>query len=59
MTRSRTRWTASASAREVARTAAARDYRWSSIVLGIVRSAPFQMKKAPAPEAPQVAAAAR
>ena len=32
--------------REVAREAA-RDYRWSSIVLGIVRSAPFQMKKAP------------
>ena len=30
---------------------AARDYRWSSIVLGIVRSAPFQMKKAPAPRA--------
>jgi hypothetical protein len=45
--------------REVARTAAARNYRWSSIVLGIVRSAPFQMKKAPAPEAPQVAVAAR
>jgi mono/diheme cytochrome c family protein len=45
--------------REVARTAAARDYRWSSIVLGIVRSAPFQMKKAPAPEAPQAAAVAR
>jgi cytochrome c551/c552 len=36
--------------REVARNAAARDYRWSSIVLGIVRSAPFQMKKAPAPD---------
>ena len=32
--------------REVAREAG-RDYRWSSIVLGIVRSAPFQMKKAP------------
>jgi hypothetical protein len=35
--------------REVAGKAAARDYRWSAIVLGIVRSAPFQMKKAPAP----------
>jgi hypothetical protein len=35
--------------RKVAREAAARDYRWSAIVLGIVRSAPFQMKKAPAP----------
>jgi hypothetical protein len=33
--------------RNVAREAAARDYRWSAIVLGIVRSAPFQMKKAP------------
>ena len=31
--------------RKVARDAAARDYRWSAIVLGIVRSAPFQMKK--------------
>jgi hypothetical protein len=44
--------------REVARKAAARDYRWSAIVLGIVRSAPFQMKKAPAPDAPQAAAVA-
>ena len=44
--------------REVARKAAARDYRWSAIVLGIVRSAPFQMKKAPAPDAPQVATVA-
>ena len=33
--------------RKVAREAAAGDYRWSAIVLGIVRSAPFQMKKAP------------
>jgi hypothetical protein len=32
--------------RKVAREAAARDYRWSAIVLGIVRGAPFQMKKA-------------
>ena len=31
--------------REIARKAAASDYRWSAIVLGIVRSAPFQMKK--------------
>ena len=37
--------------RQVARTAAARDYRWSAIVLGVVRSAPFQMKKASAPVA--------
>jgi hypothetical protein len=44
--------------RKVARDAAARDYRWSAIVIGIVRSAPFQMKKAPAPEAQQVATVA-
>jgi hypothetical protein len=31
--------------RQVARQAAASDYRWSAIVLNIVRSAPFQMKK--------------
>ena len=36
--------------RKVAREAAARDYRWSAIVLGIVRSAPFMMKKAAASE---------
>ncbi|HEX5109414.1 MAG TPA: DUF1592 domain-containing protein [Vicinamibacterales bacterium] len=41
--------------RQVARSAAARDYRWSAVVLGIVQSAPFQMKKAPPPDAPQVA----
>ena len=44
--------------RKVARDAAARDYRWSAIVLGIVRGAPFQMKKAPAPDAQQVATVA-
>jgi cytochrome c551/c552 len=44
--------------REVARKAEARDYRWSAVVLGIVRSAPFQMKKAPAPDAPKAAAVA-
>ena len=37
--------------RKVARDAAARNYRWSAIVLGIVRSAPFQMKKASASDA--------
>ncbi|HEY2384104.1 MAG TPA: DUF1592 domain-containing protein [Terriglobia bacterium] len=30
--------------REILRQAATQDYRWSSIVLGIVKSAPFQMK---------------
>jgi hypothetical protein len=37
--------------RKVAREAAAREYRWSALVLGIVRSAPFQMKKTPAADA--------
>ena len=32
--------------RGIARDAAAQNYRFSSIVLGIVRSAAFQMKKA-------------
>jgi mono/diheme cytochrome c family protein len=44
--------------RKVARDAAARNYRWSAIVLGIVRSAPFQMKKTPTSDAQQVAAVA-
>ena len=35
--------------RGIVRDAAGRDYRFSSLVLGIVRSAPFQMRtKAPA-----------
>jgi hypothetical protein len=33
--------------RGIVRNAAADDYRWSSIVLGIVKSAPFQMKAVP------------
>ena len=33
--------------RSIARDAAPRNYAWSAIVLGIVRSAPFQMKVAP------------
>ena len=36
--------------RAIARDAAASNYRWSALVLGIVRSAPFQMKKAQVPE---------
>ena len=36
--------------RKIAREAAARDYRFSSVVLGIVTSPGFQMKKAPAPD---------
>jgi hypothetical protein len=33
------------SARRIAREAAASDYRWSSIILGIVKSAPFEMRR--------------
>jgi hypothetical protein len=32
--------------REIVREAAAHDYRWSSLVLAIVKSAPFQMRRA-------------
>ena len=36
--------------RAIARDAAAQNYRFSAIVMGIVKSAPFQMKKAQAGE---------
>jgi hypothetical protein len=32
--------------REIQRSAAAQDYRWSSLIAGIVKSAPFQMRTA-------------
>ena len=32
------------SVRRIARSAAPQDYRWSSIILGIVNSGPFQMR---------------
>ena len=31
--------------RKITRDAARKDYRWSSLILGIVRSTPFQMKR--------------
>jgi hypothetical protein len=31
--------------RKITRQAATEDYRWSSIILGIVNSAPFQMRR--------------
>jgi hypothetical protein len=31
--------------RKIERDAAVGDYRWSSMILGIVRSAPFQMRR--------------
>jgi hypothetical protein len=37
--------------RQIARDAAKNNYKWSSLVLGIARSAPFQMKKAAQAEA--------
>jgi hypothetical protein len=43
--------------RQIARDAARSDFRWSSIVSGIVSSAPFQMKKAQPAPAQSVAAA--
>ena len=32
--------------RRIVRDARANDYRWSSLVLGIVKSTPFQMRRA-------------
>jgi len=37
--------------RKIVRDAAARNYRFSALVLGVVNSAPFQMKMKAAPEA--------
>ncbi len=45
------------SVRQILRDGAPDDYRWSSIVLGIVKSAPFQWRRSRALEASQVAAA--
>jgi hypothetical protein len=45
--------------RTVAREAAKKDYRFSEIVLGIVKSAPFQMRVKAAQEPPEVAQASR
>jgi hypothetical protein len=35
--------------RRITRQAAADDYRWSALVLGVVRSTPFQMRRSPEP----------
>ena len=35
--------------REITRAAASRDYRWSSVILGIVESTPFQMRRSREP----------
>jgi hypothetical protein len=42
--------------RRIIRDAAPSEYRWSSLILGIVKSAPFQMRTAP-PSAPSAVAA--
>jgi hypothetical protein len=39
--------------RKITRDAAAGDYRWSSIILGIVNSVPFQMSVTKGPEIQQ------
>jgi hypothetical protein len=44
--------------RKIAKDAAGNDYRFSSIIVGIVKSAPFEMKKAPESEKAPVATAA-
>jgi hypothetical protein len=36
--------------RQLVRDAAQKDYRWSSLILGIVQSAPFQMRSVASPE---------
>ncbi|HWP85032.1 MAG TPA: DUF1592 domain-containing protein [Terriglobia bacterium] len=35
--------------RKIVREAAPNDYRWSSMILGVVKSAPFQMRRSPSP----------
>ncbi len=35
--------------RKITREAAARDYRWSSLILGVVKSMPFQMRRSQEP----------
>jgi hypothetical protein len=45
--------------RSIVRDAAAHDYRWSSLVLGIVKSAPFQMRAAGSARAPMASAGGR
>jgi mono/diheme cytochrome c family protein len=42
--------------RTIVRDAAAHDYRWSSLVLGIVKSAPFQMREAASSKLPATSA---
>ena len=42
--------------RTIARTAARDDYRFSSLILGIVQSTPFQMRRPPSADAPSIVA---
>ncbi|MGE3509445.1 MAG: DUF1585 domain-containing protein, partial [Vicinamibacterales bacterium] len=35
--------------RQIARQAATRDYRWSAVIMGIVKSTPFQMRRSTQP----------
>jgi hypothetical protein len=43
--------------RQLARDLERNQYRWSSLVMGIVQSTPFRMQRTPEPAAPQSAAA--
>jgi hypothetical protein len=45
--------------RSIMREASAADYRWSALILGIVRSSPFQMNRAAAPLPSESQASAR
>ncbi|HEY7171012.1 MAG TPA: DUF1592 domain-containing protein [Vicinamibacterales bacterium] len=44
--------------RQLVRDLEQHDYRWSSLVLGVIRSAPFQMRRVPGPEVAATTAAA-
>jgi hypothetical protein len=43
--------------RQITREGVWNEYRWSSIILAITKSVPFQMRESPAPPAPSVSAA--
>jgi len=45
--------------RRIVRDAAASNYRWSSIISGIVKSTPFQMRKSRTDAPPATASASR
>jgi hypothetical protein len=52
-------WHDGPAVRQIVRSAALTEYRWSAIILGIVRSPPFQMRMPPETSAPGLTAASR